>query len=252
MTNAPTESGFPNTPRRDERFTVVERWDQCANFPDDDPRKVMEFMHRQMNEEMDATECSARALVEFPDAPWEVRMFLARQCADEARHAHIFAKMFESRGGKLGQYPILNFQYDIICQVPTLIGRLAVQNRTFEAEGIDAIGYGIDEAKAQGDDELAEFFDGQFADEIMHVRCANEFIHEMLAKDSKLAMKIAQALSFAIKEFGKVVGGDGTAVAKYTISQTGRLEAGFRPEEVKIANELAEQRRENALARQRA
>jgi len=249
MTSVVVDNGFPDSPLRDERFTVVDRWDQCANFADDDPRKVLEFMHRQMNEEMDATECSARAIVDFPDAPWEVRMFLARQCADEARHALIFARMFQARGGKLGDYPILNFQYRIICQIPTLIGRLAVQNRTFEAEGIDAIGYGIDEARAQGDDELAEFFDGQFADEIMHVRCANEFIHEMLAREPRLAMKVAQALSFATKAFGQVVGGDGTAVAKYTISETGRLEAGFRPEEIKVASQLAEDRRENALAR---
>jgi len=252
MISVAINSGLPDSPLRDERFNVVDRWDQCANFADDDPRKVLEFLHRQMNEEMDATECSARALVDFPDAPWEIRMFLARQCADEARHALIFSRMFQARGGKLGQFPILNFQYRIICQVPTLIGRLAVQNRTFEAEGIDAIGYGIDEARVQGDEELAEFFDGQFADEIMHVRCANEFIHELLAKDPRQAMKIAQALSFAIKEFGKVVGGDGTAVAKYTISETGRLEAGFAPDEVKVASQLAEDRRDNALSRKMA
>lgn len=252
MTSVAINSGLPDSPLRDERFNVVDRWDQCANFADDDPRKVLEFLHRQMNEEMDATECSARALVDFPDAPWEIRMFLARQCADEARHALIFSRMFQARGGKLGEFPILNFQYRIICQVPTLIGRLAVQNRTFEAEGIDAIGYGIDEARVQGDEELAEFFDGQFADEIMHVRCANEFIHELLAKDPRQAMKIAQALSYAIKEFGKVVGGDGTAVAKYTISETGRLEAGFAPDEVKVASQLAEDRRDNALARKKA
>ena len=77
----------PDSPARDARFRVVDTWQECANFPDGDPRKVLEFMHRQMNEEMDATECSARTLTDFPNAPWELRMFLARQCADEARHA---------------------------------------------------------------------------------------------------------------------------------------------------------------------
>src|SRR6188508_2534747 len=195
-------SALPMSPARDDRFKVVESWQGCANFPDGDPRKIMEFMHRQMNEEMDATECSARTITDFPDAPWELRMFLARQCADEARHALTFKKIFEKRGGKLGEYPILNFQYRIICKIADLAGRLAVQNRTFEAEGIDAIGFGIDDARKQGDEELAEFFDIQFADEIMHVRCANEFLHEMLAKEPRLAMKIAQALSFATKAFG--------------------------------------------------
>jgi len=238
------QNSFGDSPARDARFKVVDTWQECANFPEKDPRRVLEFMHRQMNEEMDATECSARTIVDFPDAPWEVRMFLARQCADEARHALIFSKLFQKRGGKLGEYPIMNFQYRIICKIPTLVGRLAVQNRTFEAEGIDAIGFGIDEARNMGDDELADFFDGQFADEIMHVRCANEFLLELIAKEPRLALRVATALTEATRSHAAVFGSDGAAVAKYTISEQGRLEAGFRPEEVAASHRLAEQRRD--------
>ena len=236
----------PDSPARDARFKVVDTWQECANFPEGDPRKVLEFMHRQMNEEMDATECSARTITDFPNAPWELRMFLARQCADEARHALVFSQMFQKRGGKLGEFPILNFQYRIICKIQDLAGRLAVQNRTFEAEGIDAIGFGIDEARSLGDDELADFFDAQFADEIMHVRCANEFLQEMVAKEPRLALKVGSALTEATRAFSKVFGNEGTAVTKYTISEQGRLEAGFRPEEVAVSNRLAEGRRHRA------
>lgn len=251
--NASTDpNAAPDSPARDARFTVVDSWKDCANFPDGDPRKVLEFMHRQMNEEMDAAECSARTIVDFPDAPWDLRMFLARQCNDEARHALIFGNLFKARGGKFGDYPIMNFQYRIICKIANLAGRLAVQNRTFEAEGIDAIGFGIDEARNQGDHELADFFDGQFADEIMHVRCANEFLQELINKEPRQAMRVATALTQATAEFHQVFGGEGTAVAKYTISEQGRLEAGFRPEEVARSNELAEQRRERALAQSSA
>jgi uncharacterized ferritin-like protein (DUF455 family) len=242
---APTDFQAPlDSPARDARFTVVDTWRECANFPEGDPRRILEFMHRQMNEEMDATECSARTITDFPDAPWELRMFLARQCADEARHALTFKKLFEKRGGKLGEYPILNFQYRIICKIDELAGRLAVQNRTFEAEGIDAIGFGIDDARKQGDEELAEFFDIQFADEIMHVRCANEFLHEMLAKEPRLTLKVGTAMKEATRKFTDVFGSEATAVTKYTISEQGRLEAGFRPEEVELSNRLAEQRRD--------
>src|SRR5262245_1199994 len=78
MTTRNDRHAAPDSPARDARFTVVDTWRECANFPDEDPRKIMEFMHRQMNEEMDATECSARTITDFPDAPWELRMFLAR------------------------------------------------------------------------------------------------------------------------------------------------------------------------------
>ena len=233
-------------PARDARFTVADSWRECANFADGDPRKIVEFMHRQMNEEMDAAECSARGLTDFPDAPWDLRMFLARQCADEARHALIFSRLFQRRGGKLGEYPVMNFQYRIITKIPSLAGRLAVQNRTFEAGGIDAIDFGIDDARNLGDDELADFFDAQLADEIMHVRCANEFLHEMLAKEPRLALDIGSAIQQATRSFEQVFGGEGTAVVKYTISEQGRLEAGFRPEEVAVSSRQAEQRRERA------
>jgi len=247
--SAPSDQGAAaESPARDARFKVVDRWQDCANFSDDDPRKALEFMHRQMNEEMDATECSARALTDFPDAPWELRMFLARQCADEARHAYVFSELFKKRGGRLGEYPVMNFQYRIICKIPHLAGRLAVQNRTFEAEGIDAISFGLDDAHSQADEDLLAFFDAQFADEIMHVRCANEFLHEMIAKEPRLALKVASAVTEAARLFGDVFGGGGTAVAKYTISEQGRLEAGFRPEEVEIANRLALERRARASA----
>jgi uncharacterized ferritin-like protein (DUF455 family) len=127
-----------------------------------------------------------------------------------------------------------------------LAGRLAVQNRTFEAEGIDAIGFGIDDARKQGDEELAEFFDIQFADEIMHVRCANEFLHEMLAKEPRLTLQVGNALREATRSFTGVFGGEGSAVTKYTVSEQGRLEAGFRPDEVEVSHRLAEQRRDRA------
>ena len=36
----------------------------------------------------------------------------------------------------------MNFQYRILRRIDSLIGRLAVQNRTFEADGLDAVTFG--------------------------------------------------------------------------------------------------------------
>lgn len=233
-----------DAPMRDARFVVRDRWQDCVNFPEGHPRKTLEFLHRQMNEEIDALECSARSLCDFPDAPWEIRLFLARQCSDEARHAQMFRNLFVRRGGMLGEFPVMNFQYRIICAVDSLVARLAVQNRTFEAEGIDAIQFGIGEARARGDEELAGLFEGQFADEIQHVRVANEFIRQSITKEPRVALKIAAALSTAHAFFGQVFGQAGSAVFKYLPSEQGRLEAGFAPEEIDVAVRLAEQRRQ--------
>src|SRR6185369_848131 len=104
---------FAKPPARGARVTVAERWIECANLPEGDPRREIEFFHRQMNEEVDSLECCASYLRDFPEADWALRLGLARQCADEARHAGMFRRIYEARGGRLGQYPVLNFQYRI-------------------------------------------------------------------------------------------------------------------------------------------
>ena len=138
---------FGPPPARDDRFTVRERWTEMDNFPAEDPRHHLEFLHRQMNEEVNSLEISARNLADFPDADWELRLSMARQCWDEARHVVLFRRCLEARGGRVGEYPVLNFQYRIIAHLPDLAGRLALQNRSFEAAGIDAINDGLGEAK---------------------------------------------------------------------------------------------------------
>ena len=59
------------------------------------PRHALEFLHRQMNEEVNGLEISARNLADFPDADWELRLAMARQCWDEARHVVMFRRCFE-------------------------------------------------------------------------------------------------------------------------------------------------------------
>ena len=234
---------FGAGPARDERFSEKRRWTECANFPNDHPLKHIEFFHRQMNEEMNGVENAAKSLADFPGADWNVRMSMARQCADEARHVEMFRRIFESRGGKLGEYPILNFQYRIIANLGDLLSRLVVQNRSFEAGGIDAVSFAIDEARKRGDQELVDLFEMQQADEITHVRFANEFIFEAIHKNPRAALQVARALTLASTAFMQVMGSEGVGSVEYLADERGRLEAGFGLEEVKAATTQAMKRR---------
>lgn len=229
---------FATSPARDARFTVVERWAECANFPEGHPLREVEFFHRQMNEEVDSLECSAGALTDFPEAEWALRLGLARQCWDEARHAAMFRRMFESRGGRIGQYPVLNFQYRIIARIRSLVGRLAIQNRSFEAGGLDAIAHGIEQARQHGDEELAQLFEAQQADEIVHVRLANEWIRTATQRDPRSVIQIGAALAGASKAFFQVMGSEGTEGVGYPADVAGRREAGFSDDEVGLAIRL--------------
>ena len=248
---APQEMFGPG-PAREPHIDVQNRWAQCVNLPDGHSDKLKEFLHRQLNEEANVLENAARNLADFPDADWEIRMWLARQCADEARHVLAYDRLLRARGGSFGDYPVLNFQYKLLGKVATLAGRLAVQNRTFEADGLDAAVFGAAEARELGDDALAEMFESQVTDEIVHVRFANEWIKATVKKNPRVVLEIATALTLGSKAFKWVFADGGDQVTKYPVAEQDRLRAGFDSTEVEVSADMSRTRREGLVRRQHA
>lgn len=226
---------FAPGPARDARFDVRQTWQECCNLPDGHPDKQTEFLHRQMNEEVDGLECAARLLSDFPDAEWDLQMCIARQCYDEARHIEMFRGAYERRGGRVGRYPVLNFQFRIITRLHDLHARLAVQNRTFETEGVDAVEHELQASRTRQSEDLVRMFDAQLADEITHVRFANEFIAKAVVQDPSAVMRIGRALDEASRAFHQVMGQHAIEGASYPVNRQGRLEAGFSTVEVDFA-----------------
>jgi len=237
---------------RDARFTVKELWAELVNHADGTPEHRREFLHRQMNEEANVMENAAQSLVDFPDADWGIRMWLARQCSDEARHVLFYSRLMRARGVRIGEYPVLNFQYRVLRQINTLIGRLAVENRTFEADGLDAVTLGVREAEAMGDDAMTRMLEAQQADEIVHVGFANEWIRRQVGQDPRNVLRMATALTHAARAFQVVFARGGTEVSKYPVAQAERLEAGFDPDEVRRAAEMSTARRAAVEASRKA
>jgi uncharacterized ferritin-like protein (DUF455 family) len=240
----PEKPSFALGPARDARFVVKERWSECTNLPSTHPDRDLEFFQRQMNEEINGMENAARNLADFPEADWNVRMCIARQAADEARHVQMFCHIMEKRGSWVGRYPVLNFQYRIITNVDNLPGRLAIQNRSFEAEGVDAVEPEIEKARANGDTELADLYEMQLADEIGHVRFANEYIAYVSKTNPMSVMRVGRALNYASQAFFWVMGQKAMDGASYARNERGRLEAGFSAEEVRFV--VAERNSKNA------
>jgi uncharacterized ferritin-like protein (DUF455 family) len=70
-------------------------------------------------------------------------------------------------------------------------------NRTFEAGTMDLMAYIPDGWREKGKDpQTAELLDAIAADEIHHVRFANQWVHKLCASDKKNLFKVAQAVSF--------------------------------------------------------
>ena len=183
-------------PAREACFKVVGSDAELEEWPGMTEISRRQRIHRHMNNETGAVEIAAQCLVDFPEAPWELRMHLARQCWDESRHvAGLYLRLREI-GGHKGEFPISNFEWCVTCSLDTLAARLALQNRTFEAGELDLLGQLPAKWREAGDERTAEVLESILADEITHVRFANQWLRLLVREDRRLALKIAMAVRF--------------------------------------------------------
>jgi uncharacterized ferritin-like protein (DUF455 family) len=183
-------------PQREACFTVVDTDAELQEWPDMSPISQRERLHRHMNNELGALEIAAQCVADFSDAPWELRMQLARQCWDESRHVAVLYRRLRELDGRKGEFPISNFEWGITCALDTLAGRLAVQNRTFEAGEMDFLSKIPGKWREIGDERTAEMLEGILVDEIQHVRFANDWLKKLVQQDRRLVLKIALAARF--------------------------------------------------------
>ena len=183
-------------PAREPCFRVVNTDAEMEDWPDMSEVARRERVHRHMNNETGALEIAAKALADFPDAPWDLRMQLARQASDEARHSMLLLRRLRELGGEKGDFPVANYEWGVTDMIGDLPGRLAVQNRTFEAGLIDLLGTLRNVWREAGDDQTADMLDGILADEITHVRFANRWIKRLTEEDPRTLLKVALAVRF--------------------------------------------------------
>lgn len=183
-------------PARDACFTVVLSDAEMHEYEKDDHRALRETVHRHMSNEITSLDIAAQCLADFPDAPWELRMELARQCWDETRHVLVLHRRLRELGGHKGEFPISTFEWSVTCSVENLPGRLATQNRTFEAGAMDVVAGLAQGVRDVGDAETAQILEGILADEIQHVRFANRWIRRFVEEDRRVLLKVASAVRF--------------------------------------------------------
>lgn len=181
-------------------------------------------IHREYNQEVQTLEIAALCLVDFPETHWELRMELARQCWDEARHAALYCKRLRELGGQKGDYPIANLDWSVVAMLDSLAARLAVQHRTFEAGSLDLESAGIAMHREVGDDTTADIMEAVVADEIQHVRFANAWLKRLTDTDPRAVLQIAAAIAWLR---GVVVATGGDPLHLVTTSIESRELSGF-------------------------
>jgi uncharacterized ferritin-like protein (DUF455 family) len=182
-------------PAREPCFKVVHLYTELWRTVDMSDESQREKLHREYNTEVQGMEIAAQSLAEFPDAPWELRMEIARQCWDESRHARLYAQRLKEKGGFKGEFPIANHEWTTTCVFETLAGRLTIQNRTFESGSMDSMRKAIKVWNDAGDPRTAEITDAILADEVQHVRYANQWLNRLARDDPKVVLQIASTMA---------------------------------------------------------
>jgi len=183
-------------PARENCFKVVHRAADLADYSDMSEIARRQRLHKHMHNEMQSIEMAAQSLADFPDAPWELRLSLARQCWDETRHTRMLYRRLLEIGGFKGEFPVMNYEWSVTCAVDSIWARMALQNRTFEGGEIDLLRQLTKMWTEAGDETTAELLEGILADEIQHVRFANEWFKRIAQQDPSVLLKLASAINF--------------------------------------------------------
>jgi uncharacterized ferritin-like protein (DUF455 family) len=214
-------------PARDSCFHVVWRDAEMAEHQEMDEVGRRELVHRHMTNEITSLDIAADCIATFPDAPWELRMELARQCWDESRHVRVLHRRLQEMGGHKGEFPISVLEWSVTCALDNLPGRLTTQNRSLEAGAMDIVGALHRAMREFGDDKTADVLEGILADEVQHVRFANRWLKKMAQSDPRVLMKIASAVRFlaAANEKFQIKEGETNVVGKVLESPESRIPA---------------------------
>ncbi|HZR82308.1 MAG TPA: DUF455 family protein [Candidatus Binatia bacterium] len=203
--------------------------------PGIETRLVMR-MHGIFLGELQALEGAGRSLWDFPDAPWEFKMNMARQCWDEARHVQIYEKLLERLEGKIGMFPESTFLFECCCHDDPAM-RVAGVNRGLEGLACDVFRDMIRYAEKTGDDVMKQAVDYVLADELTHVRFGSEWVRAFTAGDPERYERVQDFRRQVDKQFSFGGSRSDRGDAAIPIARDDRKEAGFTEDEL---DELAQ------------
>lgn len=132
--------------------------------------------HQLLYGEVETTDRMGKMLAEFPELPWEMRMELAHQMWDEARHIEIVAKACEEElGAQLGYGP-WPLAWWWMQNESDPLRRISVTNSWAEANLMSTLRQWRIQAEKRGYTRIAELADYLQADELTHVKLATQWI----------------------------------------------------------------------------
>ena len=248
----------PSDLARDARFHRIttadrfadERPNGAAELRRIDPEsdEVADRARRQMHGifvgEIQALEGAGRTAFDYTtdETPFAMKLDMARQCWDEARHVEISLLLGDHMGTGVGEFSESTTLFEAACH-PDPVFRLAGVNRALEGLAIDVFttmrNFGI-----EMDDPVLEFCeDWMLADEVTHVKMGSTWLRE-LTKDDKERQNRALEFQRTVDGLFNFRGMRGESRdAAIQLARKFREMAGFQSEEIDEIAAMAEQQR---------
>lgn len=220
---------------------------------EDAPDAARRLMHGIFTGEIQALEGAGRTCYDFnvgtgpDDVPFELKLDMARQCWDEARHCEISIKLGDHMGTEIGEYSEATTLFEAACH-PDPVFRLCGVNRALEGLAIDVFTTMRDFAEELQDPVLWFAEDWMLADEVTHVKMGSTWLREVTKSDpdrQKRALDFQRTVD-TLFNFRGQRGEDRDAAIR--LARKFREMAGFDTAEIdEIARLAAEQRAAAAL-----
>ncbi len=156
------------------------------------------LMHGIFVGEVQALEGAGRTCYDFDtgegrdEAPFALKLDMARQCWDEARHVEISVKLTEHMGTEIGEFSEQTLLFEAACNSDPVL-RLTGVNRALEGLAIDVFNTMRDFGEMVSDPVLYFCEDWMLADEVTHVKMGSDWLRRITAKDKE---RQAGALEF--------------------------------------------------------
>jgi len=205
------------------------------------------LMHGIFVGEIQALEGAGRTCFDFDDqdAPFQLKLDMARQCWDESRHVEISVKLGEWMGSEIGEFTESTFLYEAACADDPVM-RLCGVNRALEGLAIDVFNTMKEFGDIAGDPVLEFCEDWMLADEVTHVKMGSDWLRRLTDKDPE---RRERALEFqrtvdSIFNLGGFRGDDEENVIQ--LARRFRELAGFTQEENDSLSALARESTEQA------
>ena len=221
------------------------------------PMPRARLMHGIFVGEIQALEGAGRTCWDFTtgdgddEAPFALKLDMARQCWDEARHVEISCKLSDHMGTALGEFSENTFLYEAACN-PDPVLRLTGVNRALEGLAIDVFTTMKEFGDLSGDPVLEFCEDWMLADEVTHVKMGSDWLRRLTATNPERRKAALEFQAIVDKLFA--IGGFRSESEESPVKLARRFRelAGFDDEEIdeiarlsaEALNEADEKRRE--------